>query len=220
MSNGLLDVMMSPKEHVYTFELDGECVVFRDRGEYGKVEEGVDILDFNPQSREGGLDESGYVCVNEYARALYGQTIEKRLGDFRASLKRLIPNIVDTIRENPRPVGRMSGAYINLNFNYWCDRESDREPYSQDITAVYKTGTVWIEDNTGDDKADFAKFITDSGTHVEMKSYLAGPLQEMWDHSMKPCNDVDPTRKGLENYLGLFDVLYGRGVNEMLDREL
>jgi hypothetical protein len=222
MMKGINDVVMSPKEHSYTFEINGEYIVFKDRGEFGELEDGVDVFDFEPQCREGKADESSYVAVNEITRGLYGEKVEEGVEYFRAYLGLLTLDIVDSIMENRRPVNRMSGAYIDLNMNYWCDRVSDREPYSQYIPGGHAASTkgVYIWDYSGDDKADRVIIKMPDGSRVEIKSIEDGPLQEMWNGSLEPCFDVDLTRQGLETYLGAFDVLYGRGANTILSREL
>lgn len=215
MADGIKAVEMTPGEHAYTIELDGRYVVFRDRGEFGKLDEGVDVFEFLPESRDGeDAGEGNYVYVDEMVADYYGPAIRRGMEGFQRDVDEAIKRVITIAERGPKSPFRMDSKYINLNFNYWCGRTSDREPYSQDISLG---GGIFISDYSGDDTTDEAIFFTAGGARVVVRSYEYGPEQRMWNGSIEPCWDVDPTRYGLEQYLGRFDSLFTSGI---LRREL
>ena len=205
MNNGIKAVEMTPSEHVYFIELDGTSVLFRDRGVFGEVEEGVDFVELLPESSEAQPCAKGD-CLDALIKDLYGSEIKGYVSSFRQGLPTVTKRVYDDVHKT-------WDGMIGLNFNHWCGRENNRVPYAQHISLLHTDNLshVQLSDYSGDGKVDEAMFTTEGEIRIRISSFEQGQDTVIWDGSIKPCYDVDQSRYGLETFLNGFDALFTKG---------
>ena len=205
MGDGIKAVEMTPSEHIYTIELGSTQFVFKDKGVFGALEEGIDVVDFLPASCEGQACAEGDY-IDPLTKDLYGSQIMKYVSSFRKDLP-------DMAREVKNDINKVFGVSINLNFNRWCERKSDRVPYAQQISLLHTDNLthIQISDYSGDDKVDEALFTTKDGVSVYIRDFEYGLGTTIWDGSTEPCYNIDQSRYGLETFLSELDARFTKG---------
>ncbi len=233
MEFDLTKVEMRPDEHVYMMEYDDKAITYHDRGELGVFEPGIDVIEMGRHMDSSAPDRTCEMDpVDELFVDVYRDEIVERVRWAKGEIKNIINGMHKEAEERLRVEyeswwGGKYNTYIELNFGQWCGRTGPRKPYSGHlIVQEYPREnfgqffSFTSSDFNRDNRTDSISFSTTYPNleilSVDIKSYTRGP--KMWTgyrDGMSNCIDVDLSRRGLEQYLGVMDDIYARAVTEL-----
>ncbi len=226
-------VEMRSEEHIYKMEIAGRPITFRDRGEYGVLEPGVDVIEMGDGEDVSAPDiVSDMDPVNELLADAYRGEIMGRVCWIKGEIESVIHDVYAHAERNlhvargPSWFGGTYKTYVNLNFGQWCGRKSLRDPFEGQLVLdgyprvkhgkIDRFSSYDHNDDRRTDSISFAKSYTDGGSlSVDILDHGDGPEREMWNGEMAPCIEIDPSRRGLEQYLAVMDEIYARAERDL-----